>query len=194
MVVILNIRLTKVSIGFQSKTVFRHLNLEIAEHRITCIMGPSGVGKTTLIHMIMGLLKPEEGKIEGLEGRKIAAVFQEDRLCEAADAITNVQIVQKNKVSAEIIKAEFAKVGLTDYENKPVSQLSGGMKRRVAIVRALSAESDIIIMDEPLKGLDEALKLQVTNYIKDKVQGKTVIIVTHDKEDITVFDAELITL
>lgn len=191
---ILNIRLTNVSLGFQSKLLFHHLNLEIKEHKITCIMGPSGIGKTTLVHMILGLLKPSEGKIEGLEGKKIAAVFQEDRLCQGADAITNVQIVQKKKSSAKDIKAEFEKVGLTDYENKPVDLLSGGMKRRVAIVRALNTDSDIIIMDEPLKGLDEVLKLQVISYINDKLKDKTGIIVTHDKNDVSYFNAEVITL
>lgn len=189
----MNIKLKNITKSFENKIVLNNINVEIAEHRITCIMGPSGIGKTTLINILMGLVKADVGVVEGLDGRKIAAVFQEDRLCEAIDAIKNVQLVCKKDISTKI-RDEFKLVGLSDYENKPVYVLSGGMKRRVAIVRAIMAESDVIIMDEPFKGLDDESKYKVIDYIKNKTVGKTVIIITHDKEIVSSLSAELICL
>jgi len=190
----MNIELKNISKRYGEKIVLNQLNIEFIEHQITCIMGPSGVGKTTLIHMLMGLVKADSGKMQGLEGKRITAVFQEDRLCESVDAIKNVLLVCDKKITDIQVMEEFREVGLIEYENKPVAQLSGGMKRRVTIVRALLPESDIIIMDEPFKGLDDELKKQVINYMKQKTKGKTVIIVTHDKEEVHALSAELITL
>jgi NitT/TauT family transport system ATP-binding protein len=127
-----------------------------------------------------------------LEGKKLAAVFQEDRLCEQFDAIENVKLANSNKLSNTRIMEEFQKVQLTDYENKPVSQLSGGMKRRVAIIRAILADADIIIMDEPIKGLDAELKQNVLKYIKKETTGKTMIMVTHDRDEAQILGAKII--
>ena len=121
-------------------------------------MGPSGIGKTTLAKILMGLTKPDKGRIEGMTGRKLAAVFQEDALIEHWDAVKNIQLVCQGSISREMIQDEFDCIGLKDYNDKPVSQLSGGMRRRVAILRSIMAESDFIIMDEPFKGLDDGLK------------------------------------
>lgn len=190
----MNIKLKNISKSYNDKIIFKQYNIEFKEHLITCIMGPSGVGKTTLIHILLGLVQSDSGIVEGIEGKKITAVFQENRLCEGIDAIKNVQIVCDRKITVPMIEQEFEKVGLTDYKDKPVSQLSGGMKRRVAIVRAILADSDIIIMDEPFKGLDEELKIQVIKYVKCKTKGKTVIIVTHDKEEADALYAEVVVI
>lgn len=190
----MNIQLKDVSKQYGNTMVFNKLNIEIKENKITCIMGPSGVGKTTLIHILMGLVKPDLGKIEGLVGKKVTAVFQEDRLCEGMDAIKNVQLVCDSKITKEQIKREFLEVGLYEYEKKAVSELSGGMKRRVAVVRALMPDCEIVIMDEPFSGLDDQNKDQVIEYVKRKTIGKTVIVVTHDKEDVDHLLAELIGL
>ncbi len=158
-------------------------------------MGPSGCGKTTLLHILLGLHSIDSGEITGLEDKRPAVVFQENRLFEQQDAFTNIRAVLKHSVSDELLAKEFHKIGLTDYRNKPVSELSGGMKRRVAILRALMAEdTNLILMDEPFKGLDEALKIQVMQYVKEKTQDKTVIFVTHDKEESDALDATLILL
>ena len=190
----MNIQLKDISKSYNNTVVLNKLDIEIKKHQITCIMGPSGVGKTTLIYIILGLVEADSGSIVGLSGKKFAAVFQENRLCEGINAIKNVQLVCEKTITDFQIKEEFRKVLLSEYDNKPVSELSGGMKRRVAIVRALLSESDIIIMDEPFKGLDEELKIQVINYIKYKTKGKTVIIITHDKEEVDALSAELINL
>lgn len=181
-----------VSKSFSDLNVLHNFNAKITYGEITCIMGSSGSGKTTLLNLLLGLCKPDQGSIQGLEGKSIAAVFQEDRLCESFDAIENVKLAISHKISDQRIMGEFQKVRLTDYENKPVSQLSGGMKRRVAIIRAILADSEVIIMDEPIKGLDAELKQTVLEYIKNATLGKTVIMVTHDREEAQLLGAKII--
>lgn len=155
-------------------------------------MGRSGGGKTTLIKLLMGLEKPTEGSIEGLFGKKLSAVFQEDRLCENLSAAANIRLVCRNHVSDEELKSAFQRVCLNEVWRKPVRELSGGMRRRVAILRALFAEYDFLILDEPLKGLDEETKQKTAVYILEKTQGKTVLVVTHDEEEAKLLRAEKI--
>ncbi|MGB8455471.1 MAG: ATP-binding cassette domain-containing protein [Anaerocolumna sp.] len=190
----MNICLRNITKQYEDTLVLNQVNLEIKEGKITCIMGPSGIGKTTLIHIIMGVVKADSGILEGLKDKRITAVFQEDRLCEGVGAIHNVKMVCDKKVSELQIKQDFNEVGLLDYENKKIRDLSGGMKRRVAMVRAVMAESDIIIMDEPFKGLDDKLKEQVIHYIKRKTKDRTLIVVTHNREEVEALGGELIVL
>lgn len=190
----MSIQLKNISKRYDDTIVFNNFNIILKEQQITCIMGPSGSGKTTLIHILMGLVKVDTGKVEGLTGKKITVVFQENRLCENIDAIRNVQIVCDKKITDLQVKQEFKEVGLTEYEHKPAAELSGGMKRRVAIVRAVLPDSEVIIMDEPFKGLDDQLKEQVIRYVKRKTKGKTVIIVTHDKAEVDALSADIISI
>ncbi len=191
----MNIILEHVNKSFGTLSVLKDLNLILEEQKTSCIMGPSGCGKTTLLHILLGLHSIDSGEISGLEDKIPAVVFQENRLLEQQDAFTNIRAVCKRALTNEQIAAEFSRIGLKDYENKPVSELSGGMKRRVAILRALMADGcNLILMDEPFKGLDEALKSQVMQYVKEKTQGKTVVFVTHDKEESDALDAKLIML
>jgi NitT/TauT family transport system ATP-binding protein len=179
---------------YNNVPVLKGCTLELKEEKITCIMGPSGSGKTTLLRILMGLTQADSGLIEGLNNKRITAVFQEDRLCGYLDSITNIKLVCRKELGIERIQVELKAVGLADIQNKKVSHLSGGMKRRVAIVRAMLADSDIIVMDEPFKGLDEQLKCQVIEYVKQKSMGKTVVIVTHDKKEVEQLEAELVYL
>ena len=191
----MDITLKHINKSFGTLSVLEDFNLTIKEHTITCIMGPSGCGKTTLLHILLGLHSIDSGEITGLDDKVPAVVFQENRLFEQEDAFTNIRAICKRTLTNQQIAVEFDRIGLKDYENKPVSELSGGMKRRVAILRALMAEDcNLILMDEPFKGLDEALKFQVMQYVKEKTQGKTVIFVTHDKEESDALDAQLILL
>lgn len=172
-------------------TVFSDYSLEICEGDTVCLMGASGVGKTTLLFMLAGLVKPDKGVIRGLEGKKISMVFQEDRLIEWADAFTNVALAA-NVSDKAFLRREFAAVGLAGYEDKPVSELSGGMRRRVALVRAVCAESDVLLLDEPFSGLDEATKQKVIRYLLAGKKDRTVILTTHDRADAEKLDAKMI--
>ena len=179
--------------SYGEKTVFKNLNLKIESGKITCIMAPSGAGKTTLLRMMMGLEKPDRGSIVGLSEKRFSAVFQEERLCEGMTAIGNIRLVNPS-LTADQIRNELQRLGMYDCENQPVSELSGGMRRRVSILRALLAEYDVLFMDEPFKGLDSTLKKDVITSVMEKTVGKTVIVVTHDRSEADLLRAEIINL
>lgn len=187
----MEIQLKNISKSFGDKKVLNRANI-ILRNQIICIMGASGVGKTTLVNIISGLTKPDRGKVLGVEGKKIGMVFQEDRLCENIDSIKNIELVCKK--SKEEIKKELEDIGLKGSVNKPVMDLSGGMRRRVCIVRTLMYEPDIIIMDEPFKGLDDGTKKNTIKYIKERLKNRMLLVITHDKEDIAYLGAEAIYL
>jgi NitT/TauT family transport system ATP-binding protein len=154
-------------------------------------MGPSGCGKTTLLNILMGFIAQDSGSIEGLPKLK-SAVFQEDRLCEGFNALTNIRIVTGRRLPDEVIKEHLSRLGLAESMNLPVSQLSGGMKRRAALARAILADGEIIFLDEPFKGLDAATKYKTIEYLKENVKKKTLITVTHDEEETKLLGSRII--
>lgn len=173
------IEIKNLSKSYGDNKVIDKFSLVLPEGETSVIMGQSGCGKTTLLKVIMGLESPDGGEITGV-GR-VSAVFQEDRLAEEFSPCKNVVLASGCTVSeAEKI---LASLGLKESIHQPVSSLSGGMKRRVAIARALSAEYDLIIMDEPLKGLDEETKISVMDVIRSHCRNKTALIVTHDENE-----------
>lgn len=181
---------------FGDLTVFDNLNLAFQKGQTTCLMGESGCGKTTLIHLMIGLLKPEKGKIIGIEGSKISMVFQENRLCRHLSGSCNCMLPLKStEENRKRVRNLLFEVGLdTTAVEKPVFELSGGMQRRVAIIRALVADSDIIFMDEPLKEMDEHTEELVVQCIRRESGGKTLILSTHNVEDAERFSANLVYL
>lgn len=190
----MDIRLVKLHKQYNGKTILKDLDMTFTEGTISCIMGASGRGKTTLVNILMGLVKQDGGDVLGLQGVRCSAVFQEDRLIEHWDAVKNVRLVCGKEITDTMIKEQLGRTGLEDITDKPVRAFSGGMRRRVAIVRALLAESSLILLDEPFKGLDEALKEQIINYLKEQAVGKTVIVVTHDRKDAELLGAKVYTL
>ncbi len=130
---------------------------------------------------MLGLLLPEKGEVK--RPARLGAVFQEDRLCKEFDAVTNIAMVTGDRRAAE---AALAEVGLSDIKGKPVAALSGGMKRRVTIVRALLSDGELLVLDEPFTGLDTANKQQVIAYVKDKLQGRSVLLITHNEREAVV--------
>jgi len=175
------------------RKVLDNLSLTVPIGKTTCIMGESGSGKTTLLRIIAGLEKEFDGKISGLP-KRISFVFQEDRLCEEFSAISNLRLVANKKVSKETIISHLTELGLDDSLKKPVSEFSGGMKRRVAIARAIIFNADLLILDEPFKGLDDKLKTSVMDYVKKHTVDKTVICVTHDEDEAKYLGAETVLL
>ena len=176
--------LKNISKAFGDKSVLNDLTVEFKNGSRTCIMGASGSGKTTLLNIIMGLVKPDAGELTDLP-KRISAVFQEDRLCEPYSAVKNVLAVTGKDVSEEKIVSLLNDLKLTGSEYLPVSTLSGGMRRRVALARALLAKGDMLILDEPFKGLDEETRRVVIDVINRYTKGKTLIVSTHDIRDAT---------
>lgn len=177
--------------SFGEKKVLDGFNASFEIGKVTCVMGESGGGKTTLLNLIMGLLKPDAGEISGVPN-KISAVFQEDRLCEPYSAVRNVLAVTGHSVAEDDIVALLRELRLEGSEYLPVNTLSGGMRRRVALARALLAESELVLLDEPFKGLDEETRLQVIETLKKYTSGKTLIISTHDSRDCIELGASVI--
>ena len=175
----MEIRIRQVSKSYGEKAVWRDLNLAISPGSSTALMGASGCGKTTLLRMMMRLEEPDGGSIEGVPQR-ISAVFQEDRLCPGFTAVENIEMVMQTHNREELL-GHLTRLGLGDSLDKPVETLSGGMKRRVAIARAYLAPSEMIFLDEPLKGLDEDTKASVIAWMQEQRQGRTVLLVTHDR-------------
>ena len=179
-----------ISQKFGEHAVIENFSHEFASGKATAILGRSGGGKTTLLNILMGLLPPDSGEVKR-DGR-ISALFQEDRLCENLTAGANIRLVTGKRIPKAEIARELAAVGLESCENKPVRVLSGGMKRRTAMLRALLTEYDILFADEPFKGLDSETKSTVMRYFKEKTAGKTVIFVTHDEEECKALADEII--
>ncbi len=180
--------------SFGEKKVLENFSVTFPAGSVSCIMAPSGAGKTTLISIIQGFVKPDSGSISGNEV-PMSAVFQEDRLCEDFNPVSNVRFScgsKKNKKSKEEIVSCLTSLGLGDSLGKPVREFSGGMKRRVAIARALMAEYELLFLDEPFKGLDEELKVSVAEYIRASSAGKTVIAVSHDESEAALLGATII--
>ena len=148
-----DIVISELSKSFGEHVVLKDFNAVFKAGELSCIMGVSGGGKTTLLNILLGLMRQDGGEINGLP-KEISCVFQEDRLCEDFSAVTNVRIACDKNITAEEIESQLKEVGLGDSMYRTVRELSGGMKRRVAIVRALMAPGELIIMDEPFVGLD----------------------------------------
>ncbi|MDD6306445.1 MAG: ABC transporter ATP-binding protein [Clostridiales bacterium] len=176
--------------SYGEQKVLKDFSHVFREGKTTCIMGASGCGKTTLFRLFLGLEKPDGGEINGVPYGHLGVVFQEDRLCENLSAVSNLRLISKRKLNDVEIDEALLQVGLAEAKQKPVRKLSGGMRRRVAILRALFAEADCLFMDEPLKGLDEESKKRTVAYIREKAKGKTLLVITHDKEEAKLLGAE----
>ena len=188
-----DIILDSVSKSYEGKTVLNGMSLVFKEGEITCIKGPSGCGKTTLLRILAGLTQKDSGKISGIPER-ISCVFQENRLCEDFSVLSNIKLVCEKDISGEEIIKNLDSVGLGDNINTPVKELSGGMKRRVALVRAVLSKGELLILDEPFKGLDDDTREDVTKYLLEGQNKRTVIMVTHDPEEVEMLGGRLITL
>ncbi len=186
-------KLKNICKSFGDKSVLNNLSVEFANGSRVCIMGASGSGKTTLLNIILGLIKPDGGEIVDAPNQ-ISAVFQEDRLCEPYSAVANVLAVTGKEVAEDKIVSLLRELGLEGSEYLPVSTLSGGMRRRVALARALLAKGDMLILDEPFKGLDEETRRVVIDVINRYTKGKTLIVSTHDIRDASDLHAEIFNL
>ena len=180
--------------SFGDKLVLSNFDL-VLERGITCIMGASGKGKTTIVNILAGLVKADAGSVNIPSGTKFSFVFQEDRLLEWESALTNVLFVTTNaKKNDPRAKELLTEAKLSDSIHKKAKELSGGMKRRVAICRALIADYDIIIMDEPFKGLDAKIKPRIIDMVKKHTKGKIGLVITHDIGEAEYLGGKLVSL
>ena len=187
-----NIYIEKLCKSYGDNHVLNSISFEFEAGKISCLMGESGIGKTTLLKILMGLEKKDSGFVHGIdENTKISAVFQEERLCDNLTSLGNLLMVCDKSISKDVIRKQLALVLPQNALLKKVSLLSGGMRQRVAIVRAMIVNSDIVLMDEPFKGVDEETKKAVIAYVKDNQRGRTLLIVTHNGDDAKMLEAPI---
>lgn len=193
-----DIRIKNISKTYGEKQVLSQLSKEFPAGETTVIMGASGCGKTTLLRILLGLEMPDSGEVTGMPER-VAVLFQEDRLCEDVSAYENIALVlerRKTRVQKDAqrrkIEQEAAQVSITAEDlTQNVMELSGGMRRRIALLRALLYDADCVILDEPFKGLDAATKEIVMQYVKEKVAGRTTFLVTHEQAEADFFGGNI---
>ena len=173
------IKLNSISKSYDDKPVITDFSLQIDDGKCYALKAPSGFGKTTLLHMICGLVIPDSGEIEQNGDIKFGCVFQEDRLFDNLSSIDNIKVANRIK-DIDLIKSHLSQLLPEDELSKPVMELSGGMRRRVCIVRALLNDCDILILDEPFAGLDEENINKAMNYILENQNGRSVIMAAHN--------------
>ena len=160
---------------------------------VTVVMGPSGRGKTTLLRLMMGLEAPDSGEIIGVP-HSLAAVFQEDRLPLSFRVAVCAGMTAAPGTSRETVLEHLRALGLGQELLKPVRELSGGQRRRVAVARAILARPDVLFLDEAFTGLDDAIRSTTAEYILRNMAGKTIIAVTHDLEEARLLGGSILTL
>ena len=190
----MSVVINNVSKAFGEHQVLKDLSITFSDDHIYCLMGPSGMGKTTLLRIIMELETKDKGMIEGVTVKDISVMFQENRLCEVLTPVENVALVCDKHISREAVRAKLEKILPKECLSQPVSELSGGMKRRVALARAMAYPGSFIIMDEPFTGLDVNTKKEVINYILNERNSRIMLISTHSEEDVLLLGADKVRL
>lgn len=165
--------------AFDGKYILKDLEWVIEAGEFWCIRGPSGIGKTTLLRMILGLEPPDAGRIYREPGLRFAPVFQEDRLLRGRSAVQNCMIfTNSSEQQARKLLSEL----LDEMQSldRPIELLSGGMRRRVALARALLSDGEVLCLDEPFAGLDAETRKRVWSVLERYRAGRTVLLVSHE--------------
>ena len=185
----LKLEVKNLSKSFDDNVVLRDFSYTFTSG-VYVLSEPSGAGKTTLLRILCGLEVSDSGIVLKSPHAKTVMMFQEDRLLKNLSVMANIalavqeQSLEQKQALQKCIKEALCDVDLEGTESKPVHELSGGQKRRVALLRTLFADADILLFDEPLKGLDEALKQQVVAFVKPLIESKIVIWVTHTPDEV----------
>lgn len=184
---------SEVSKSYGEKKVLEKFSVTLSPEYPIALMGSSGIGKTTLLRLVLSLENADEGMImREKNADEFAVVFQENRLFENVSVEQNLQMICKDRSQKEEIFKLLKRLGLYDCRKQRVSCLSGGMKRRVAIGRALLADAPVLLLDEPFQGLDVATRKAVMRLVKEKMQGKSVLLITHDEKESEFLDCEIL--
>lgn len=178
--------LNNITKKYNDTIIINNFSYQFDEKGIYVLSGPSGVGKTTVLRIIAGLIIPDSGDVFGFKDSRISYVFQEDRLLPWLKLLENVSCVMKDKnviENNELAMDLLKSVNLENAFDKYPDELSGGMRRRAALARALAYNGDVFLMDEPFTGIEDELKIKLIELIKETCKDKLVIVVTHDKEE-----------
>ncbi|MBQ6825982.1 MAG: ABC transporter ATP-binding protein [Clostridia bacterium] len=183
------INLNNISFAYDKKPIFENFSLNINTGDRICFFGESGCGKTTLLRLILGLEQSQKGEI--FTDHKFSVVFQENRLLPFLTVLENITLLGADTKTALY---HLQALGISNVAYKKPQELSGGMKRRAAIGRALSVDFDAIILDEPFAGLDENNIALCAEHILKHTENKTVILVSHSKQEAELLKTKIIYL
>lgn len=178
------IELSKLTVKFDGQTVIEGLDFTFADGIFYGLTGASGIGKTTVLNVMAGLIPPTDGELLNTF-EKTAYVFQEARLFPWLTALENIECVCKDKEKARYCLELLLPFG----ENKYPDELSGGMQQRVAIARALAYDAPLLLLDEPFKGLDSETKELTLKAVTEHIKGRTAILISHDASELALCDA-----
>ncbi len=185
------LKLKNVSFSYGDKDILKGFSLEVSDGETVLLSGESGCGKTTVTRIILGLEKPTSGVVEAPEN--VSCVFQEDRLVPHLSVLHNVTLCA-GKDKKETAEKLLFEAGLSGVIREKPAKLSGGMKRRVAIVRALAAMGDALILDEPFNGLDAETKETMIKMIRREAAGVPILLISHNAEDAELMDARVVNM
>lgn len=184
----------RVDFGYpQAAMVLRQFSLALPARGVVCLVGPSGCGKTTALRLLAGLETPLAGTVRGRRGLRVSMVFQEDRLLPWESVVENAITDRTPQHRAEALSWLQA-LGLDDHLDARVTDLSGGMRRRVALARALAAPHDVLLLDEPFTGLDEPTWRSAAERITAVCPNRLVVMTTHLIQQAEAMGAEVIPL
>ena len=191
----MNLEVINLTKSFDGRPVLSGLSHAFPEGRVSCILGRSGVGKTTLLRLVAGLEKPDAGRVLGVPEGGLSMLFQEDRLPPQLTAAGCLRCVLPKAPDREArIEEALRALEVNGEPGQPVREFSGGMARRVALARALLYPSPLVLLDEPFKGLDAATRDRAVAFARPLLAGRTTLLVTHDEADVSAFDADVLRL
>ena len=181
----MTIQLENICKSVSGKQILKDINWQIASEDCWLLTGPSGSGKTMLLRLILGLEKPDSGSVNLLGDYKYAnvnagVVFQEDRLCEQFSAVENVAMVNE-RLSETVAAEELSRFLPQDRQTVPVCELNETERRLVVMIRACIIPSDLLLLDEPFRGMDSDLRSRVITYIRDNAGHKGIVFVQRDE-------------
>ena len=185
----MSISLENVSKAFQDNAVLSNVTLSLEDGAFYLLVGESGSGKTTLLRLLAGLESPEEGAVE-MDGKSVSYAFQEPRLFPELTVRENVLAIAPQRSVSEILEC----LHLTEAADKLPHELSGGMKKRAGVARALAADADVYLLDEPTGGQDVMHVVRIADAIRHYTAGATVIVATHDDKLRALLPAETLTV
>ncbi|MCD8322522.1 MAG: ATP-binding cassette domain-containing protein [Oscillospiraceae bacterium] len=181
-----------VTLTYDGAPVLEDFSLHIAPGAHIALMGRSGCGKSSALNLAAGLLTPSVGAVR-VEAKRLAYVFQEPRLLPWLTAAENINAVLSDKLDTMPKALEWlAAVGLADAAGKYPAELSGGMRQRVNLARALACDGDALLLDEPLEGLDKPLQAEMLSLLRRCTEGKTLLLATHDPAQAQALDCRIL--
>ncbi len=189
-----DVEFTRVCKTYGANEVLRRVTFSLPGGGVRCLMAPSGSGKTTLFRVLLGLESADSGEIRGIKPGEISMMFQEDRLCETLTPVENVALVLPPSIRRADVAALLREILPADCLDQPAMELSGGMRRRVSLARAVAFPSRMVVLDEPFTGLDQATKEKVIEFLLAHRAGRTLLVATHGEDDARLLGAARVSL